>query len=88
MRINCEEAAMDDRAPPRKKAVNLSIDAELLAEAKASGTNLSALLEMALERELRERLHQKWRDENREAIEAYNKFVEEHGLLSDEWRSF
>jgi antitoxin CcdA len=88
MRIPDEEAAMDKRAPSRKKSVNLSIDANLLAEAKSSGTNLSALLESALERELRERLNQKWRDENRDAIEAYNKFVEEHGLLSDEWRSF
>lgn len=79
---------MTKRTGSRKKAVNLSIDAELLAEAKASGTNLSSLLEAALQRELHERLQQKWRDDNREAIEAYNKFVEENGLLSDEWRSF
>lgn len=31
-----------------KKAVNLSVDAELLAEAKEAETNLSALLEAAL----------------------------------------
>jgi antitoxin CcdA len=71
-----------------KKAVNLSIDAELVAEAKAAGTNMSALLEKALKDELRERRWQKWREENREANEAYNRFVEEHGLLSDEWRNF
>jgi antitoxin CcdA len=71
-----------------KKAVNLSIDAELVAEAKASGTNLSALLEKALREELRERRWRIWREENREANEAYNRFVEEHGLLSDEWRNF
>jgi antitoxin CcdA len=71
-----------------KKAVNLSIDAELIAEAKEAGTNMSALLEKALREELRARRWQKWREENREANEAYNKFVEEHGLLSDEWRNF
>jgi antitoxin CcdA len=71
-----------------KKAVNLSIDAELVAEAKEAGTNMSALLEKALREELRARRWQKWREENREANEAYNKFVEEHGLLSDEWRNF
>jgi antitoxin CcdA len=71
-----------------KKAVNLSIDAELAAEAKAAGTNMSALLEKALKEELRERRWEKWRQENREANEAYNRFVEEHGLLSDEWRNF
>jgi antitoxin CcdA len=79
---------MDKRSSSRKKAVNLSIDSNLLVEAKAAGTNLSALLERALEQELRERLHKKWREENREAIEAYNKFIQEHGLLSDEWHSF
>jgi antitoxin CcdA len=78
---------MDDR-PSRKKAVNLSIDSELLAEAKAAGTNMSALLEKALQQALQERRNEKWRDENRDAIEAYNEFVAEHGLLSDEWRSF
>ena len=34
--------------PQKKKAVNLTIDAELLAEAKAAGTNLSSVLETAL----------------------------------------
>jgi antitoxin CcdA len=71
-----------------KKAVNLSIDADLVAEAKAAGTNMSALLEKALKEELRDRRWQKWREENREANEAYNRFVEEHGLLSDEWQNF
>jgi antitoxin CcdA len=71
-----------------KKAVNLSIDAEHVAEAKAAGTNISALLEKALSEDLRERRWQKWRNENRVANEAYNRFVEEHGLLSDEWRNF
>lgn len=73
----------------RKKAVNLSIDAQLAAEAKEAGTNMSALLEKALEEELRARRMQKWREENREAIEDYNRYIEEVGLLSDhlgKWR--
>jgi antitoxin CcdA len=70
-----------------KRAVNLSIDADLVAEAKAAGTNMSALLEKALKEELRDRRWQKWREENREATEAYNRFVEEHGLLGDEWQN-
>ena len=37
--------------PPRKKSVNLSIDAKLAAEAKEFGTNMSALLENALIKE-------------------------------------
>jgi antitoxin CcdA len=49
---------------------------------------MSALLEKALKEELRERRWQRWCEDNREAIEAHNRFVEEHGLLSDEWRNF
>jgi antitoxin CcdA len=82
------ESSMNNASARKKKAVNLSLDAELVAEAKAAGTNLSALLEKALREELRERQLQKWREENRPAIEAHNRFVAEHGLLSDEWRKF
>jgi len=79
---------MQDRARPKKKAVNLSVDAELVAEAKAAGTNLSAVLERALREELREQRWQKWREENREAIESMNRYVEKHGLLSDKYRTW
>lgn len=62
-----------------KKAVNLSVDAELLREARANGLNLSSLLERALAGEAARR----WLAENREAIEAYNAEVREHGVWSD-----
>lgn len=79
---------MQDKPARRKKAVNLSIDAELVAEAREFGTNLSATLEQALREAHREKRWAKWREENRAAIEAHNRFVTEHGLLSDEWRKF
>lgn len=79
---------MDKRVASRKKAVNVSIDGNLAAEAKAAGINFSAVLEAALLEGLRERRLTAWREENRAAISAYNDFVEQNGLLSDEWRSF
>jgi post-segregation antitoxin CcdA len=30
----------------------------------------------------------KWREENREAIQAYNEYVEKHGAFSDDMRQF
>lgn len=63
-------------AAKRKKAVNLTIDAELLAQARGDGTNLSALLESALRAER----SRKWREENREAIEANNAQLEREGI--------
>lgn len=74
------------RAP--KKAVNLTIDAELAAEAKAAGTNMSAVLERALREELRERRWQLWREENRAATQSMNDFVERYGLWADKYRSW
>ena len=71
-----------------KKAVNLSIDAELAAEAKAAGTNMSALLEKALGEELLERRWRKWREDNRAALEAYDRHIEEDGLWADEFRTW
>lgn len=79
---------MVNRAPSRKKAVNLSIDAELLAEAKQAGINMSEALERTLANELKHDRWEKWRRENRAAIESHNEFVRKHGLLSDEWRKF
>ncbi len=71
----------------RKKAVNVSIDAGLAAEAKEFGTNMSAVLEKALNAENRTRRQAKWTKENRVAIDAWNKLVEEDGLWAEKYRS-
>lgn len=78
---------MQDRLP-RKKSVNLTVDAELLAEAKVAGTNLSAVLEKALHIELKERRAQSWREENREATESMNRYLEKRGLWSKKYRTW
>jgi antitoxin CcdA len=70
----------------RKRSVNLSIDAKLVAEAKEFGTNLSATLERALEREHRALRQDRWKQQNRAAVEAWNKLVEEDGLWADKHR--
>jgi antitoxin CcdA len=80
-------------APPRKpkatkRAVNVSIRADLIEEAKAFKTNISAVVERALEDEHRERRREKWRAENREAIEEANAELAENGLWSDGLRTF
>ena len=78
---------MQEKAPkPKKKAVNLSIDAALVAEAKEAGTNLSAVLEQALRAELVQHREAKWREENREATEASNDELERNGLWCDDHR--
>jgi antitoxin CcdA len=71
-----------------KRAANLSVNAELLEQARALEINLSATLERALTEEVRARKRQQWLEENREAIAAYTAHVREHGIWSDGLRGF
>jgi antitoxin CcdA len=71
-----------------KRAVNVSIRSDLVEEAKAFKTNISAVVERALEEEHRERRREKWRAENREAIKEANAELAENGLWSDGLRTF
>jgi antitoxin CcdA len=71
-----------------KKAANLSLNSELLSEAKRLNINLSATMEKALEKEVRQQLKVEWLEQNAEAIEACNELTEKHGLFSDSYRVF
>lgn len=71
-----------------KRATNVSIRSDLLAAAREAGVNLSATLERALTDEIAAGKRKKWREENREAIQAYNEHVEKHGAFSDDVRTF
>jgi antitoxin CcdA len=71
-----------------KKPVNLSINADLLREARAREINLSATLEQALTEAVAERRRQQWLAENQTAIANYNARVDADGVFSDGLRSF
>jgi antitoxin CcdA len=71
-----------------KKAVNLSVDAALLREARDRDINLSATLERALADVLRAERRATWLTENRKGIAAYNDQVEAQGAFADTLRSF
>jgi antitoxin CcdA len=71
-----------------KKPTNLSVNSDLLKKTKALNINLSATLEQALREKLAITVKKKWKNENKRAIQAYNDFVEDNGLFSDEYRTF
>lgn len=73
---------------PAKKSVNLSINSELLAAARALDMNLSATMEAALIEALAEKRRERWLAQNRAAIAAYNERVEANGVFSDGLRGF
>jgi antitoxin CcdA len=71
-----------------RKAVNLSIDAELVANAKAMGINLSQTCEAALSAALKKEREEQWIKENWDAIQSSNAWVEKHGLPLEKYRMF
>jgi antitoxin CcdA len=89
MRIMKKGSSMDGRhRSVAKRATNVSIRVDLLDAARDAGVNLSATLERALAEELASLKRARWREENREAIAAYNEHVDGHGVFSDGVRSF
>jgi antitoxin CcdA len=78
--------ARNTRYSQRKRAVNLAIPDGLAEEAKAYGTNMSAVLERALENEHREKRREVWRAKNEKALDAWNRWVEENGLPFEDLR--
>jgi len=76
----------DASAP--KKPTNLSINSDLLRQAKEHHINLSQALELRLAELLRDEKRRNWQEENREAIEEYNRRIETRGVFSDGLRQF
>ncbi len=74
----------DINAP--RKATNLSVNTDLLEQARARNINLSATLETALAQLVLSAKQEEWVEQNREAIERLNKMVEEHGTFADSHR--
>lgn len=73
---------------PAKKAANLTVRADLLEEARARKINLSQTLETALTAEIKRRREAEWLEQNKAAIDAYNRHIERDGLWSDGLRLF
>jgi len=73
---------------PRRQAANLTVRSDLVERARVLKLNLSSVLETALVAAIRQREQQAWLDENAEAIDAHNRWIEKHGLFSDDWREF
>jgi antitoxin CcdA len=71
-----------------KKRTNLSIDSQLLQEAKQLGINVSQSAEAGLAQAVSQQKQQRWLQENSQAIESSNDFVAHHGLPLAQYRHF
>ncbi|NMM45775.1 type II toxin-antitoxin system CcdA family antitoxin [Rhodospirillaceae bacterium KN72] len=72
----------------QKKSANLSLDPALVREAKALSINLSQAAEAGLRAAVAEAKSERWRAENAQAIDGYNRWIEDNGLPLDKFRQF
>ncbi|OJX79547.1 MAG: post-segregation antitoxin CcdA [Magnetospirillum sp. 64-120] len=78
--------AFDPDAP--KKPTNLSINASLLEAAKQMKINVSKACERGLQMQIAEIQAKRWQQENAEALDSSNAFVEANGLPLAKFRQF
>lgn len=63
----------------KRKAVNVSIDTGIAAAAKEVGVNMSRVAEDAIRAAVKAEHSRQWAEENREAIEGWNRWYEQNG---------
>lgn len=72
----------------KKKATNVSLRADLLAEARELGIGVSEAAEQGLRQAIARVREQRWLEENRAAMDSANKYIEEKGLPLAHHRPF
>lgn len=87
MRMECAVTAIYNPNAPKKSA-NLSINSDLLQQAKELKINLSKSLEEALAEKIIEQKERMWLRENKSAIDDYNQRVQKLGVFSNGLRRF
>ena len=75
-----------DDAP--RKATNLSLNSKVLEMARELGMNVSQTVDVLLAEEVRRQYWEKWNDENKDAVDAYNARIAQEGLPLAKYRSF
>jgi antitoxin CcdA len=71
-----------------RKPANLSLSEDLLIQARSLNINISRAAEEGIAQAIRVERETAWRLENKQAISAMNRYVEQHGLPLSKWRHF
>lgn len=75
-------------ASGKRKAVNLSLDTGIVQAARDVELNLSQVCEAAIQQATKQVLKERWRAENRHAMEAWNDWIDKNGLPLEKYRMF
>ncbi len=63
-----------------RRATNVTLSAPLLRDARELGINLSQACERGIAAEVAALRRQRWLEQNRDAMQAWNEHVAQHGL--------
>jgi len=77
------QTGLQDRPPGLAEA-----QSPLLPEARALGLDPEAIAAAALKKAIGDEKARRWAEENRAAIEAHNRWVDQHGTLLAKYRHF
>ena len=86
MRMRNEPSHSKPRTP--RRATNVSLKQDYVAEARELGINVSQACERGLVETIAEARAARWREENRAALESSNAWVEANGLPLADKRLF
>ncbi len=70
-----------------RRAVNLSLDSGLVAQARAERLNLSAIAEDAIRRALAQAMERRFHEEIAHSLAEHRAYLAEYGSLADAVRS-
>ncbi|OBQ69673.1 type II toxin-antitoxin system CcdA family antitoxin [Mesorhizobium erdmanii] len=71
-----------------RQPANLSIDSNLMREAKGLDVNVSRAAEAGIAEAVAAEKTRLWKLENRATMDAWNAYVEKNGIPLDEYRQF
>lgn len=71
-----------------RRAVNLSLDAVAVDEAKSLDINLSKAADEGVARAIARAKARQWAEENADVIRSSNEYIEKHGLPLEKHRLF
>ncbi len=72
----------------KRRAVNVSLEERTVADARELGINLSKVCQTALAAEIKRERERRWIEDNWDAIQSSNAWVEKHGLPLEKYRLF
>ncbi|TGT36932.1 type II toxin-antitoxin system CcdA family antitoxin [Mesorhizobium sp. M8A.F.Ca.ET.165.01.1.1] len=71
-----------------RQPANLSIDSNLMREAKGLDVNVSRAAEAGIAEAVAAEKTRLWKLENRATMETWNDYIEKHGVPLEEYRQF